>query len=242
MTFTIHTFSPEMSTSLIAIIPARGGSKGLPGKNKKLLCGVPLLARPILHAQESGIPMKVFVTTDSSELQTIAQQYGADCPFLRDPSLAQDDTTTEETLKDALTKAEDYYQQKFDYTMFLTPTDVYRKSEWLRECYETAINNPEVESVFIGYKTTKNFWEERNGKWTRVCEWMNEYGSRQTRRGIVREDTGVCLVSKADLWRRGKRVGDEVRVIIKESLYDGMDIHTQADLDISEYALGLSNE
>ena len=150
---------------------------------------------------------------------------------------AKDETTTEDTLKDALERIENYLDKKYKYAMFMTATDVYRKPEWIKECYETIKEKSECESVFIGYETTKNYWEYREGKWERVCEWMSVYGSRQTRQSIVREDTGVCSISRADLWRQGTRIGDKVQILTKRSIYDGLDIHTQYDLEIAEFTI-----
>ena len=70
-----------MENSCIAIIPARGGSKGLPNKNVKLLDGIPLVARPIMDIKASGVPTDIYVTTDSVEIQKIAIKYGHNAHF-----------------------------------------------------------------------------------------------------------------------------------------------------------------
>lgn len=75
---------------MIAIIPARGGSKGLPGKNIKMLCGRPLIAYTIEAAVRSRKTDRVIVTTDSEEIAYIARQYGAEIPFMRPVNLAED--------------------------------------------------------------------------------------------------------------------------------------------------------
>jgi len=227
-------------TNTIAIIPARGGSKGLPKKNSLLLNKVPLLARPIIDLQKCQLDCKIFVTTDCPELQQIAINNGADCPFLRPSALAKDLTTTEETLKYALSQAEKYYQKDFDYCIFLTATEVYRDPLWIKECLNTLLEKDYLESVFIGYKTTKNYWElDQSGNWKRLKSWMREYSSRQVRNSIIREDTGVCCASRSYLWRQGRRIGDNVEILVKESNLQGLDIHTQFDLDLANFALSL---
>ena len=189
---------------IIAIIPARGGSKGLKMKNVRELRGNPLIVRPIKHALKSNFIDKVYVTTDNETIQKIAIKAGAHCPFLRPSTLAESFTTTEETLKYALNEAEEYFSMRFDLSVFLTATDIYREVSWIDECIETIKQDDKIESVFIGYKTTKNYWEFDNNKWTRLKNWMKIYGSRQTRRSVVREDTGVYCVSRSNLWREGK--------------------------------------
>lgn len=76
---------------MLAIIPARGGSKGLPGKNTKLLCGSPLIEYTIKAALKSKQITKVLVSTDSKEIADIALEAGAEVPFLRPVELATDD-------------------------------------------------------------------------------------------------------------------------------------------------------
>jgi CMP-N-acetylneuraminic acid synthetase len=78
---------------MIAIIPARGGSKGLPGKNIKLLNGKPLIAYTIEAALKSDYTSHVIVTTDSKEIADIAKEYGAEVPFIR-PGELSDDTSS----------------------------------------------------------------------------------------------------------------------------------------------------
>jgi N-acylneuraminate cytidylyltransferase len=78
--------------SAIAFIFARGGSKGLPGKNVRPLRGKPLLAWSVEHALAVKRIERVIVSTDSEEIAAVARRYGADVPFMRPPELAQDDT------------------------------------------------------------------------------------------------------------------------------------------------------
>ena len=78
----------------VAIIPARGGSKRIPGKNVKLFAGKPIIAWSIEAAQESGIFDRIMVTTDSEEIARVARQCGAETPFVRPPELSDDFTPT----------------------------------------------------------------------------------------------------------------------------------------------------
>ena len=98
----------------ICIIPARGGSKGLKNKNIMLVNGHPLIAYVISNALDSKVFDSIFVSTDSNKIANIAKQYGAEVPFLRSKKLAQDLSTTEETLKNALIQYEKYKSIKFD--------------------------------------------------------------------------------------------------------------------------------
>ena len=86
----------------VAIIPARGGSKRIPGKNIRLFCGRPIIAYAIEAARRSGLFARILVSTDSDEIACIARAHGAETPFVRPAALADDVTTTAAVLAHAL--------------------------------------------------------------------------------------------------------------------------------------------
>lgn len=228
----------DSNLKTIAIICARGGSKGLKKKNLKLLDGEPLIGRVIRQAKESKILDNILVTTDDIEIANVSSDFGAEVPFIRPKELSGDLTTTEETLRHALVTYEDLKKKKFDIAVFLTATDIFRKTEWITKVVQTLKNSPELESVFVGYKTHKNYWEQQeNGSWERLKPWMSEYASRQIRRFVVREDTGLACASRASLWRNGKRIGDKVKILLNEDDFTSIDVHHQEDLDLAEAAI-----
>lgn len=111
---------------ILAVIPARGGSKGLPGKNIKELCGNPLIAYAIEASLASKYIDTTVVSTDCENIRRIAIKYGAEAPFLRPAEFATDSALTFEVLKHAL----DYYKQgckeTFDIVIKLHPTSPLR--------------------------------------------------------------------------------------------------------------------
>ena len=114
---------------VIAIIPARGGSKGLPGKNIKELCGKPLIAWSIEAGLGSKYTDEVMVTTDSDEVASIARAFGASVPFMRPTELASDTSTSFEAIKHAIEFYENELQKKFDYIVLLEPTSPLREKD-----------------------------------------------------------------------------------------------------------------
>ena len=226
---------------VICIIPARGGSKGLPRKNTLKLGGEPLIARPIRQAIESGVIGTVLVTTDDKEIARIAESSGAIVPFIRPPELAQDLTSTEDTLKHALLEYEREIKKKFEIAVFLTATDIFRKVQWIKDAVLMLKENPKLESVFSGYATHKNFWNQQDdGSWERLKPWMATYTSRQIKKPIIREDTGIACASRAWLWREGRRIGDVVDVIVNDDDFTSIDIHQMRDLMLAEKALEIN--
>lgn len=112
---------------ILAIIPARSGSKGLVNKNIKMLNGKPLIAYTIEAAKESSIFEDIIVSTDSAEYAEIAKAYGATVPFLRSSNLAQDASSTADVILDVIQRQMSKGKQ-YDYFMLLQPTSPLRKS------------------------------------------------------------------------------------------------------------------
>lgn len=120
----------------IAIVPARSGSKGLPDKNIKPLCGKPLLAYTIEAAQQSGRFDTVHLSTDSEQYAAIGRQYGAEVPFLRSTAAASDTATTWEAVLEVLHQ----YEQRgetFDTVTVLQPTTPLRTAADIQAAFDT---------------------------------------------------------------------------------------------------------
>lgn len=144
---------------MIALIPARGGSKGLPGKNIKNLCGKPLIAHTIGAALNASGIDRVVVTTDSEEIAEIAKQYGAEVPFLRPEELAGDTSSAVDVYLHAVDFLQKESGQEIQKFMVLLPTAPLRGSEnieqALKEFYEkkaeTLISMKEAETPISWY-------------------------------------------------------------------------------------------
>lgn len=231
------------SLRTLCVICARGGSKGLVRKNMQILQDETLLSRAIRHARESGAIDEILVTTDSEEIAAEAKRAGAVAPFLRPKELADDLSTTEDTLKHALLTYEKITGHFFDICVFITSTDIFRSPSWIAEAVTLLKRRPDLQSVFMGWRTHKNFWEKQeDGSWERLRPWMSVYSSRQVRRFIVREDTGLACASRSWLWRQGRRIGDHVEIIVHEDDFSSIDIHSEEDLRLAEAALKIRAE
>jgi hypothetical protein len=131
--------SHRYDTKSLVIIPARGGSKGLPGKNIKLLGGIPLIAWPIQAALAAESVGRVIVSTDSEEIADVAREYGAEVPFLRSPELARDDSTLGDVLNHAI-KALGEEGHEVDIQVVLYPTSPFVRPQLIetlvKKCLE----------------------------------------------------------------------------------------------------------
>lgn len=131
---------------ILAIVPARGGSKRLPRKNVLPLAGKPLIAWTIEVAQKSRYLDILCVSTDDNEIAAVAKKFGAEVPFLRPPEISGDNAST----YDAVMHALEYYEKNrkipFDYVVLLQPTSPLRSSadidESIRRC-----TKPDIKSI-----------------------------------------------------------------------------------------------
>lgn len=114
---------------VLAVIPARGGSKGLRGKNIAKFAGIPLIAHSIRMAKMSSEISECIVSTDSEEIASVARAHGGEVPFLRPSELAQDDTPTWPVLQHALATMEDLRKKEFGSVLLLQPTNPSRLPE-----------------------------------------------------------------------------------------------------------------
>ena len=228
---------------ILTIIPARGGSKGLPHKNISLFQNHPLIAWPIEYAKRSNVEMDIVVSTDSNEIADVAQKYGALVPFMRTQEVSGDLTTTEETLQFSLKKTEEILNKTYDLCCFLTCTDLFRKAGWIEHAYNQMNLDPGLDSVFVGNKTHKNFWQSDEDSYFRLASWMKIYSSRQIRKPVFREDTGLTCMSKSELWRNKKRIGDNILIIEDDRFETSIDIHSKFDLKLANLVFDmLKNE
>ena len=132
-------------------------------------------------------------------------------------------------------------KKKFEIAVFLTATDIFRKVQWIKDAVLMLKENSKLESVFSGYATHKNFWNQQDdGSWKRLKPWMATYTSRQIKKPIIREDTGIACASRAWLWREGRRIGDVVDIIVNDDDFTGIDIHQIRDLMLAEKALEIN--
>lgn len=111
------------AASVLAIIPARGGSKGIPGKNLKLLAGKPLIAWTIEAALAANCVTRTIVSTDDPAIAEVANKAGAELPFVRPAELASDTASTADVVTHALTECPGY-----DYFVLLQPTSPLREA------------------------------------------------------------------------------------------------------------------
>ena len=119
---------------ILAVIPARAGSKGVKGKNIRIIGGKPLVAHSILSAKESKLVDDIIVTTDSSKIKSIAKKYGALTPFDRPSRVSGDNATDYETIRHTLEEFKRAYNYYPEIIVHLRPTSPYRPKGIVDSC------------------------------------------------------------------------------------------------------------
>lgn len=121
---------------ILGVITARGGSKSIPRKNIKGLCGKPLIAYTIAAAKESGVFDRIILSTDDREIADVAKCYGCEVPFMRAAELAQDTTPHLPVMQHAVQWLREHEGYEPDYVAILQPTAPLRQAFHLREAVE----------------------------------------------------------------------------------------------------------
>lgn len=134
-------------TNILALIPARGGSKGIPRKNIKSFAGYPLIAWSIAAAKQSKLVTRIIVSTDDEEIAAVAREWGAETPFLRPGELAQDKTTDLPVFEHALKWLEDVEEYHPDILVQLRPTSPFRPHGMVDAAVQILLNHKDADCV-----------------------------------------------------------------------------------------------
>lgn len=141
---------------VLALILARGGSKGVPGKNIKELLGKPLIAHTIEEAKKSRYINRIVLSTDDSKIAEVGEKYGAEVPFMRSAELAQDDTLDLPVILHALEWLKEHEEYVPDIIAHLVPTAPLRRAEHIDYGIELLLKHPDADAVRSVVKAPKH--------------------------------------------------------------------------------------
>jgi N-acylneuraminate cytidylyltransferase len=134
-------------TEVLALIPARGGSKSIPRKNIKLLAGHPLIAYSIAAGLAAEMVTRVVVSTDDEEIAAVARRYGAETPFLRPPEFSQDNTTDLPVFQHALRWLAEHENYTPDIVVQLRPTSPLRRTRHIDAAVYALLERPTADAA-----------------------------------------------------------------------------------------------
>ncbi len=145
-----------MAKKILGIITARGGSKGIPGKNIKLLLGKPLIAYTIEAAQKSGVLDRLILSTDDPAIAEVAKKYGCEVPFLRPAEFSNDTASSLSVLQHAAKALKDADGYEADYILLLQPTSPLRQASHIKESVDLILKT-DADSVLSVAEIPENF-------------------------------------------------------------------------------------
>jgi len=228
---------------VIAIIPARGGSKGLPGKNIILLGGKPLIAHSIETAKKSKLVERVIVTTDDEEIAGVAREYGAEVPFIRPSELAQDDTSPDPVLKHTLKFLEKKEGFKPEIIVWLEPPCPFRTPEEIDEAIKMLQEDGEADSlrsVIEPFQNPYKSWTIDDKKYLKpLIDTKGQAfhtGPRQKTAKVYWQNGAIFLIKYNTIMKKGNFFGDNILPYVMDS-DRFVDIDTKEDLDLAEWYL-----
>lgn len=166
--------------NILALIPARGGSKGVPRKNIKLLQGIPLIGYSIKCAQESKLINKIIVSTDCEEIKSVAEQFGIEVPFLRPKEFATDTSLDGDFIKHSLQWLQTHENYIPDIIILLRPTTPLRQSDVVDKAITTILENENTSGLRSSHEVSESpfkWFTVENNYYAPIC---NEYSLEDT--------------------------------------------------------------
>lgn len=223
-------------SDVLALVPARVGSKRIPGKNIRRLAGHPLIAYTIAAARESGVFDSVVVSTDGEDVAAVARHYGAEVPFLRPSALATDRSPDVEWLAFTLERlaAAGRAYRRF---ALLRPTSPFRRAETIRRAIERFAADPEADSlraVELCAQHPAKMWFVEGDRMRPVLPGKTASGTPwhsspyQALPPVYVQNASLEVATTALVLERGSLAGERILPFVSEGL-DGFDINDERD-------------
>ena len=217
--------------NILAIIPARGGSKGIPRKNIRPLCGKPLIAYTIEAALDSKYIDRVVVSTEDEEIAGVAREYGAEV-IERPPELADDFAPTEPSLEHVARYMEEIEGYRTDVMVLLQPTSPLRNSQHIDEALKTFFTS-KYDSLLSVCLSHIFLWKLDNGEPLPLNYDFQNRPRRQDKQPEYREN-GAIYITKCDiLMSEHNRLGGKIGLCIMPA-EDSWEIDTEFDFWLCE--------
>jgi CMP-N,N'-diacetyllegionaminic acid synthase len=230
---------------VLALIPARGGSKGLPNKNILPMLGHPLIAYSVKAGLDSKYVTRVIVSTDSPAIAEVAKAYGAEIPFMRPDELAQDYSLDFDVFLHALNWLKENENYVPDYIVQLRPTTPVRTVGMIDECLERLLRNPQADSLRVitpSPLTPYKLWtitdeEHPMEPLLRLPEFPESFNEPRQRLPKTYWHTGTLDIIKPDIITQQKLMSGKIIMpyIMEEQL--AVDIDTLEDFKKAEQVI-----
>ena len=224
--------------TVLAIIPARGGSKGVPRKNIRTLCGKPLIAWTIEEALKCQYIDRLLVSTEDQEIAAVAKKYGAEVPFLRPEDLARDETPGIEPILHAINWLEEHEQFVPDLTCTLQCTSPFRIAGQISEALEKLLAGPYDSIVSVCESEVNPYWMKKidDGKLKDFMQTAVKYTRRQDLPKVYLLN-GALYIAWTSLLVKNKSWYTEKTIPYVMDRVSSLDIDDLFDFKIAEYLM-----
>lgn len=228
-----------MSEKVLALIPARGGSKRLKNKNILSLGGKPLIAHTIGAALKSKYIDRVIVSTDCEEISAVSQEYGAEVPFLRSDALATDEASSVDVVIDAVSKLEDS-GANLKQIILLQPTSPLRKPAHIDEAFESFINKNADAVISVTDCEHSPLWSSALGENGSMEEFYLKRASLKRSQDLplyVRLNGAIYIIDKELLLKKKSFLPSKNTFAYLMSKESSVDIDDKFDFEFAKYLL-----
>jgi N-acylneuraminate cytidylyltransferase len=220
------------SQSIIAIIPARGGSKGIPRKNILPIAGKPLIAWSIEAARTSRYVERVVVSTDDGEIASISEEHGAQIVW-RPPGISGDTSSSESALLHTLDRLKHDEGHEPELVLFLQATSPLRRSDDIDSAIET-FNEQHADSLFSGCYADRFTWTlTRNSPEPNNYDPAHRPRRQEVGRKTVEENGSIYLFKPWVIRKYASRLGGAIAVYVMPRLYS-FEVDEREDLELME--------
>lgn len=219
---------------ILAVIPARSGSKSVKNKNIRMINGKPMLAYSIEHAKASRYINRIIVTTDSEEYAAIAREYGAETPFIRPAELATDTALDLDVFRHALTWLKENEDYEPDIVAQLRPTDPFRDAADIDSMIELMIEDETVDAVRSIKENEvvphKMWYLKENGFIEPILKDIPEAYNmpRQELPKTYYQNGNVDLLRPSNIWKYNSMTGKKIKGYVMKEMYD---VDSEKDFD-----------
>ncbi|MBZ0292191.1 MAG: acylneuraminate cytidylyltransferase family protein [Anaerolineae bacterium] len=227
---------------VLAIIPARGGSKSIPGKNIKPLAGIPLIAYSIAAGVQAQTVTRVIVSTDSEEIAEVSRQYGAEIPFMRPAEHAQDSTPDLPVFVHALKWLYEMENYQPDVVVHLRATSPFRQLSCVDDGVRMLLDDPQADCVRGMINAQQNpykMWQpDPDSPYARPLLRLDgiaePYNAPRQKLPPTYWQTGhLDVIRPATILEKNSMTGDHIRALLIDERYT-IDIDTPLDWEAAE--------
>lgn len=218
---------------ILAIIPARKGSKGIPSKNTKLICKKPLVTWTIEAAQKSKYINKIIVSTDCQKVKAIAESYNINVPRLRPDNLSTDSASSDDVIKHELKE-----RKNFDIVCMLQPTSPLRDFKDIDEAFEKFFKLNANALVSVCKDNHSPYWSfEINGSYLKTLFPDKKINKRRQELPETYKLNGAIYIARIDFYRKNSSFLSNKTIPYIMPFNKSIDIDTNEDFNIAEKTL-----